>query len=156
SAGPNGAMLSGLRSTRHTTLVLFGCGPIPLVLRFLERVLHHPAMLCRQLLGPELDGHFGELTGEAERNLVILVVDRRAQVDADIEGLVDRHEKRDRVWDLFVGDRLSIHAQDARAALAEAGPVVGELECDLVFAGRERLWSLPPEPFEIHEVVREH
>ena len=55
---------------------------------------------------PQLDRKVVELASETERNLVVLVIDWRAQVDADIEGLVQVHDEWDRVRDLLVGSTL--------------------------------------------------
>ena len=66
-----------------------------------------------------------------------------AGIAADVEGFVDRHEERDGVRNLLVGDFLAVHLQHAGAALAEAGSVVGEVEDDGVLTGRERVWRLP-------------
>ena len=65
-----------------------------------ERILNDLVVVLGQLRRPKLDGQLVELAGEAERHLVVVVVDRRARVDADVEGLVDRHEERNGVRDL--------------------------------------------------------
>jgi hypothetical protein len=82
--------------------------------------------------GPQLVGEFGDLAIEAERQLIILVFYRRAGIDADVEGLVDRHKERDRVWNLPVSDLPAINLEHASAALAKTGTIAGEVEHDSV------------------------
>jgi len=82
--------------------------------------------------GPTLIVSFSSLP--VKRYLVVLVVHRRARVDADVEGLVNDHEERNRVRDLLAGDVLAVHLQDTGAALAKAGSVVFEVEYDSVLA----------------------
>src|SRR5262245_43398633 len=94
-----------------------------------------PAVRVCQLLRFKLDRHIVEPASETERNLIVLVIDRRAQVGADIKSLVDRHEEWDRVRDLLVGDHPSIYAQNARTALAEAGSVISEFKRDRMLTG---------------------
>jgi hypothetical protein len=53
--------------------------------------------------------------------MVILVVRRRAGVDAYLKGLIDGHQKRIGAGDFPAGDFLVVHLHDAGAALAEAG-----------------------------------
>src|SRR4051794_15177177 len=81
-------------------------GRCRLVLRASEHLPADVTVAARQLLRSELEGHLDDLPVEAERYLVIAVIDRRAGVHADIEGLVDRHEERNGMRDLLVGDFL--------------------------------------------------
>src|SRR4030095_5078856 len=94
---------------------------------------------------PDLDRQLVERAGEAERHLVVVVVDRAAGVDAHVEGFVDRRYEGDGVRDRLLGDLRAIDAQDAGAALGEAGPVIGEIEDDAVLAGRQRVRAFPAE-----------
>ena len=99
--------------------------------------------LAPSCVGPSLKVSLSSVAGEAERHLVVVVVDRRAGIDADVEGLVDRHQERDGVRDLLAGDLLAVDLQHAGAALAEAGSVVGEVEHDRVLARRRAPPGLP-------------
>src|ERR1700730_11673494 len=103
-------------------------------------------VVARQRFRPELEGHLGNLAGEPEWHLVILVVHRRAGVRTNVEGLIDGHEERNGVWDRFAGTLISAHRQDAGAALAGAGAVIFEVKHDGVLARRERRRALPAEP----------
>src|SRR6476620_4478144 len=103
----------------------------------------------------EFDSQFVELAGEAERRLVVLVVDARAGINPDIEGLVDRHEGRDRVWDRLAGDFLAVYRQNTGATFAHARTVVLEVKQDGVFTRRERLRAFPAELFQSQQVVGE-
>src|SRR5271169_552173 len=110
-----------------------------IVFRFGYSFLEDLPVLVRQLLFPEFYRQLGNLAGEAERHLIVLVVDRGASVDSNVEGLVYRHEERNRVRNFLVGDFLVVHFEDAGAALAGAGSVVREVKHDGVFSRRERL-----------------
>src|ERR1700733_6148766 len=78
-----------------------------------------------------------ELPCESERHLVVLVVHRRAGVDADIKGFVNRHEKRYGVGNPFAGHSVSVNGQHAVSAFTETGTVVFEVKHDSVLARRE-------------------
>ena len=108
-----------------------------------------------ELRRPDLDRQLVERAGEAERHLVVLVVDRRAGIDADVEGLVDRHQERNGMRDRLLGDLRAVDAQHALAALAEAGTIIGEVEDDGVLAGRQRLLARPPEALQPQQIVGE-
>ena len=69
---------------------------------------------------------------------MIAVIDRRSGIEANVEGLVDRHHKRNRVRDRFLGQLLAINRQYAGATFAWARSVVFEVEHDRVFARLER------------------
>src|SRR3990172_1018827 len=103
-----------------------------------------------------LDRQLVELAGEAERHLVVAVVDRGARVDADVEGLVLREHERQRLRNLLRIDHLAVHLQRAAAAEPEADAVVLEVEDERVLARRERVLSLPAEPLDVDVVVDEH
>jgi len=88
----------------------------------------HPLRLQR-------DGEIRNPSREAERYVVIAVVDRRSRVHA---GLIERHEERDGVRDRFASDFLVVHLQDAAAAFSEARPVALEIEGDLCWDSNPR------------------
>src|SRR5690349_16374406 len=64
------------------------------VMRGSERMLNGPPVVARELLRRELERDLVELPGEAERDLVVLVVHRCTGVDADVEGLINGHKER--------------------------------------------------------------
>src|SRR5437899_12325467 len=68
----------------------------------------------------QFDCQLVEFAGEAKRRLVVLVLDARAGINADVEGLIDRHEGRDGMWDRLPSDFLTIHRKDTSAALGHA------------------------------------
>ena len=80
----------------------------------------------------------------------------RRGVHADVEGFVRRHQKRNGVRNLLVGDFIAVHLQHAYAALGDAGSVIGKIEHEGVLARRERIRTFPTEPLQIDEVVGEH
>jgi hypothetical protein len=110
---------------------------LALVFRLGEGVLDDLMILARELHRPELVSDLRDLAGEAERQLVIAIVHRRAGIHADIESLVQCHEEWNGVRDFLVGDLPVVHLQHAGAALAESGAVVGELEHDGVLTWGE-------------------
>src|ERR1051326_2804261 len=127
-----------------------------LIFRVREGRLNAPLFLTLQLYRSESIGQLSDLAGKAERDLIVLVVHRRAGIHADIEGLIDCHDERDRVWDLPVGDLFVVHLQHTCTAFAEAGPVISEVEHDGMLARRQGLLPLPTESLEIEEVVSEN
>src|SRR5262249_57249501 len=100
-------------------------------------------VIARQLRWPKLERQLVQLSIEAERHLIVLVLDWCSGINAHVEGFVDGHEEWRCVWDFICRNILAVHAQDARTALAETGAVVLEVERDGVFAGSERLLPLP-------------
>src|SRR5262249_41011504 len=130
--------------------------PSNLIMRVGARMLDKLLIVARELHRPELEGELAELASEAERHLVVLVVDGRAGVDAHIEGLVDGDEEWNGVRDLTGGDLLIVHLQHARAALPEAWTIVFEVEHDGVLARGQHLLAFPAEAFQVEEVVEEH
>src|SRR5262245_49719571 len=119
-------------------------------------LLNDLAVARGQLLRPEFDGEFVQFPGEPERHLVVLVIHRRAQIDADVERLVDCHQKRDGVGDFRRPNYFTVDFQNTRPPLAEAGTVVLEIKGNLVLAGRESLLALPTESLQVYEIVSEH
>src|SRR5450755_900651 len=113
-------------------------------------------VVARQLRRPQLEGYLVELAGKAERHLVILVVDWRAGIHADIKGFVNRHEDGSGMRYFLGADFLVVHLQDAGATFTETGAFVSEVKHDSVFARRERLFTFPSEPLQIQKVVSEH
>ena len=100
---------------------------------------------------------FEDLSGELER-AVVAILDHRntgAGVLTDIEVLVFREHDGRRVFQLLLCHGLPIHEQLTRAAFAETGAVVLEVEPDGVFAGLE-FRSFPGRPLEIEQIVEEH
>src|SRR4051794_39257662 len=83
-----------------------------------------------QLHWTKLEGQLVDHAIEAERRLVVIVVDRRSRVATNVEGLVAHRQERDRMWDLLVRDLLAIHSQQPGAALSKAGAVIGEVKLD--------------------------
>ena len=81
----------------------------------------------RVFLGLECDGQFVDRSGEGEWYLVVGVIHARARIDADIEGLVNRHEDGHGARDLVAGDFLAIDLQNASAALARAAAAEAQL-----------------------------
>src|SRR5580704_6580138 len=76
----------------------------------------------------QVHGQLDQLPGEAERRLVVVVVHPSACIHSDVEGLIDRRQERSGVRDRFASDFLSVHRQNASAALAEAGAIVLEVK----------------------------
>jgi hypothetical protein len=91
----------------------------------------------------------------AEWHLVVGVVHRRAGVGPDVEGLVDRQDRRSALGHAVGCDLLAIHLQDAAAALGHAGPVVFEVEFESMLARSERLLPFPPSFLKSEEIVGE-
>src|SRR5262245_47537243 len=67
-----------------------------LVVRLRKAQLDDLLIRARQLLRPQLDRQLLDLAGEVERHLVI-VVDRSAGVDADVERLTQVHDEGNRM-----------------------------------------------------------
>src|SRR4030095_7328592 len=66
-------------------------------------------ILRRHLVRLELNSQLVELSGEAERRLVVLVIHPRAGINPDIEGLIDRKERWDGMRDRLASDFLAVH-----------------------------------------------
>src|SRR5262249_6265446 len=92
---------------------------------------------------PELEGQFLDFAVEGERYLIVLFVNRRAGVDSDVEGLINRHYEWDRARHPLRGEDLPIDFQHANAPLADAGAVILELEYDRMFTWGECLRAFP-------------
>src|SRR5262249_4172082 len=129
---------------------------VQLIPRSGEGVLDDLMVIAGQLRWPELEGQLVDLAGEAERQLIVLVVDWRAGVDAHVECFVDGYQEWSGVRDLLGRDFSAVHPQDAGAALAEARSIVLEVKHDGVPARRERLLAFPAEAFKTNEVVGKH
>src|SRR5262249_22336156 len=100
-------------------------------------MLDDPLLVARYLRRSKLERQLVDLAGELERQLVA-VIHARAGINADVEGLVDRHQERNRVRDRLAGNLLAVYRQHAGAALAKAGAIILEIEHDGVLAGFER------------------
>src|SRR6266436_5127202 len=142
---------------RRTTGATFRAAGYPsLISRFGDRFLRLLLVRSGQLHRPEVDGQLIDLAVECERYLVVLVVDPRAGVDADVEGLVGHLQESDRVWLLLCVDDLIVHLQYAGAALGDAGTVIGVVEHDRVLARRECIRTFPAVLSKDEHVVVEH
>src|SRR5262249_35426690 len=103
----------------------------------------------------QLDCELVELAGETERYLVV-AVHRRARIDSDIKGLINRHDSRDGVRDHLAIDFFAVNGQNTRAAFPQACAVILEIEHDRMFTGRERLLAFPSETFQGKQIIGEH
>ena len=121
-----------------------------------SRSVGEAAQVCLELRRPNLNRQLVEFAGEAKRHLVIFIIDRRAGVDAHVEGLVDRRYEGDGVRDRLFGNLGAIDAQDTGAAFGEARPIVGEIKNDAVLARRQCLSAFPAEALQSQQVVSEH
>src|SRR5262249_42798620 len=118
-------------------------------------VLDDLLVIARQLRRSRLDRQFAERAGKAERRLVVFVFHARPRIDSDVKRLINRHDGRNGVRDRLAGDFLAVNGQNASAALRLAGAVIFEIKYDCVFAGRERLWALPPKVLQSWQGVGE-
>src|SRR5271166_6342895 len=91
--------LDSRRSVRPSRLVL-GDGDC------FRRLL---VVLRCKLRRPEAKGQLVDRAGEGERHLIVVVVDSRAEINADIEGLVSYFQESDRVCLLSRGNGLAVH-----------------------------------------------
>src|SRR6266404_9304144 len=135
---------------------LSGCWYPSLISRLGDRFLHLLFFSSGQLHRSEVDGQLIYLTVECERHLIVLVIDPRAGIDPDVEGLVRHLQESDRVWLLLCGDDLTVHLQHPRAALGDAGTVIGVVEHDRVLARRKCIRTFPAVLSKYEHVVVEH
>src|SRR5947199_10336352 len=110
----------------------------------------------RALEGAELHRQLDELALEGERHLVVPVVDRRARVDAHVEGLVLREEEGQRLGHPLVVDDVAVDLEPATSAEPEPDPVVREVVHEGVLARGQRVLTLPPDTLQVDVVVNEH
>src|SRR5262249_56753783 len=75
---------------------------------------------------------------------------------SNIKGLVNRHNSRDGVRNRLADDFFAVYGQNPRAAFAQAGAVILEIEHDGMFAGREGLSAFPLETFQSKQIVGKH
>src|SRR6185503_1839871 len=87
--------------------------------------------------------------------LVVGVVHWRAGIGPDVEGLVDRHDRRNGMRNALGGDFLAVDLQYAAAALRHAGAVVSEVEFESMLARSERFLPFPPEFLKGEEIIGE-
>src|SRR5271157_5890090 len=124
-------------------------------------------VLWRQLWPIERDGHFVDLARERERNLIVVVIDRRGTGAADVERLVERQDQGKSPFQLRGRYELAIHRQRPGAAATHAAqvvvrqrrlakPVVLEVVHDPMLAGGQYIRSLPTGPLEVKQVVCEY
>src|ERR1035437_2802965 len=115
----------------------------------------------------QTDGQLVNFAGELERDLIVLIVHRRAGVAADVEGLVPRHGQRYAVIECLRRNYLAIDLERAGAAFAdaadtvegqstEAEPVILEVVLQRVLAWCERLRALPLHPLEVEQIPGEN
>src|SRR5262249_13216118 len=80
--------------------------------------------LVRRQLRP-VDGQrdLVQLTGESERRLVVVVVDRRAGVGANVQSLVPLQDERNRMLHFLGCDDIPVDLQDTGTALADASVI---------------------------------
>src|SRR5215471_550044 len=100
----------------------------PLVMRSSAADPNGLTVLVTELLAPEIEGQLGELPGEAERHLVVVVVHWGAGIDAHVEGFVEGHDDRNGMRNFLGGDLAVDDLQHTGSALAEPLPVVGKVE----------------------------
>src|SRR5438445_708017 len=85
-----------------------------------------------------LDGELLQRASELERQLRRVLLDhRRAGVLPHVEGLVERKPGANGALDTALGDLLPVDQQRTGPALADAPPVVLEVEAEGVFARAE-------------------
>ena len=82
----------------------------------------------------ELNRQFIDRTVETEGQLIVGIVNAGTRVDADVKGLVPRHERRDRMRNFLISDLGAVHFQDAGATFGHAGTIRGEIEDQCVLA----------------------
>src|SRR5215471_16799125 len=99
-------------------------------------MLDNPLLVARYLRRSKLERQLVYLARELERQLVA-VIHASSGINADVEGLVDRHQERNRVRDRLAGNLLAVDRQHASAALAKAGAIILEIERDGVLARLE-------------------
>src|SRR5262249_22999593 len=122
--------------------------------------LHQLVLVLRRELRPvDGQGNLVDLAGEHERHLVVTIVHRRAGVGADVEVLVPGEDQWDGPLHRLACDFLAVYLQHTGAAPTDSAQaverqrphpeaVVLEVEFERVPAGRKRLRSLPPDPFQ--------
>src|ERR1700757_4694796 len=133
------------------------------VVRSRERPLHALAVICGQLLRPDLVSQLVDRAGKAERQFVAVVY-ARAGIHSNVEGFIKRHEEWNRVLHLLLRQHFAVDRQHAGTALTKAWPVVFEIEDDAVLARFERLAqpvlgsdaTLPTGALQVQQVIDEH
>src|ERR1035437_1131498 len=112
------------------------------------------------------EGQLVNFAGKLERDLIVLVVRRRAGVAADVEGLVPRHGQRYAVIECLRRNHLAIDLERAGATFAdaadivegqstEAEPVILEVVLQRVLTRCERLRAWPLHALEIEQIPGE-
>src|SRR6478609_7593463 len=130
-------------------------------MRLLTRHRDPVALLRRDqvvgVLGVLAEVDLDPLDLPAERELVHreVVADRGAAVRAEVGGLVAREEHGYGRIDPALAHLAAVEVERGRAALPEAAAVVGELDPDLVLAGRDRVLAVDLEALQAEEVVTE-
>jgi len=123
-------------------------------------------VLGRELRSVDRDGQLVKLARELERYLIVLVVDRRAGIGANVEGLVPLQNERQRTLHSLVGHDLAVNLEHAGAGPAdathvverergEAQAIVLEVELKPMLARRERLCAFPALPLQVDQVPDE-
>src|SRR5215475_5543040 len=93
------------RANRRPVLLLQKDAPPTLgsIMRVGARVLDDLLIITRELRRPEFERELVQFAGEAERHLVVLVVDGRTGVDAHVEGFIDGQKEWSSVRHLVGG-----------------------------------------------------
>ena len=104
----------------------------------------------------QFECHLAELAGEAERQLVVLVVHPRAGIHADVQGLVDRQDGRDGVGNLLAGSLFPSTDRTPVPPLAMPGPSYLKSNTIVCLPGLSAGWGFPAESLQPQEVVDEY
>ena len=88
-------------------------------MRCCQHVLCDFALLGREPFWPELECQLVDAAGKLKRQLVT-IVHARAGIAADVEALIDGHQKRNRVLDRFPRQFLAIDSEYTGASLLSA------------------------------------
>ena len=95
-----------------------------LVARAVKSVLNDLPIILRELFWTGLHGELVDRAREAERDVVISIVDPGPCIHADIESLVVRNEKGDSVRNFLRIHVRTIHSEYACATFRNSGAVV--------------------------------
>src|SRR5262249_7535560 len=110
---------------RTTIPVLHASSVVSLARPVVPLSLLHKTLLVRrcELRPIDRESDLVDLACEREPHLVVLVVNRRPCVRADVEVLVPGEDQWNRVVHLLLGDALAVDLEHAGAALADAAHV---------------------------------
>jgi hypothetical protein len=116
-----------------------------------DALVHRLALRLGKHDRPKIERPLVELAIEAERRLVISIVDAGARIDANIESLVDRYDERDGVRDRLLGDPTN--AVDVSFLQDTARKRTKGFGCLLV---QSRPEEFHPEPFTGPDLILSH